>query len=195
MQRPRLAAQNPALDPNLYVGFSHSSGILSRLIWWIGGRQGKYIDLATHAFFYYTDEHYGPVCLGAEGNGVIVQSLANFIKEHTILALYRPKGNLPLLWADDLASKLDEHYNLGGLVGMSFVEIMRRLHHSVRNPTSNRKEVFCSELTIAVIREHYDLLAGRDANTIPPQEERFALYTHPSFNNCPIPAPGTSIYF
>lgn len=151
------------LNPNLYVGFSCSDGLLARAILWFTGGN------VNHAFLAWEDAHLGWVVLGANENGVTLDTLDNFKKGRSIVHTYRPINGT--LWSglEKLRADLNVRYNIGGLAGMSIVELARRFHQSIPNPGNNRKELFCSEFAIEVIRAaHYSILTNYIASTVDP---------------------------
>lgn len=138
----------------------------------------------NHAFLAWQDPHLGWVVLGANANGITLDTWSNFSAKRYVPALFRPKDGLPTLWTglEKLRNDLNAKYNYGGLLGMSVVEIAHHFHHDMRNPWSRDWELFCSQFATEVIRgSGYQLLAKQYANTIDPHEAMHVLASAPMF--------------
>lgn len=153
------------MNSNLYVGFSSSAGLLGRVIRYLTGGS------VNHAFLLWEDAHLGWVVLGANENGITLDTLTNFRATRTIEATVRPI--VGTLWngLTALRNDLNEKYNLSGLVGMSVVEIARAFGREPHaNPLSNRSELFCSQFAVEVIRAAgITLLPQTPSSVVDPQ--------------------------
>ncbi len=160
-------ATEPIFDNELYAGFSSSSGPLQSLIRVFTN------GVTNHSFLTWQDAHLGWLVIGANQNGVTVDTWTNFTKSRKIQAIFKPvRGSL---WdgLEKLKDELNEKYDIGALVGMSIVEIADRwFHTSVRNPLDfDSREVFCSEFQTQVIRAAgFEFLPNQWANTVSPQD-------------------------
>jgi len=179
-------------DPHLYVSYSAGRDWLSRCIQIATGRR------VNHSFFIWQDEHLGWVTLGANANGVTLETWQNFAKTREVIAMFRPRDGMPSLWIglDALKNEIDERYDYLGLGGMMWVEIQRARGKNVDNPGSKisewfdpkHKKTFCSQLQAAVIRRTgYQLLGGRLARTIDPGEEMHFIAGDGDFAQFPPP--------
>ncbi len=139
---------------DLLIGFSKVSESASPLVRAISDLIMLFTDgPVSHAFLLWRDPHMGCVCLGANPNGVTLDVLEDFERDRVIVKVARPvKGSLwPGLEA--LRNDLNERYNIGGVIGMSVVEIARRVFHDrvTANPLSRTGELFCSQFVLEVI--------------------------------------------
>lgn len=171
----------------LYLGFSSSKGFLARLIDLFTGAG---IGGVSHAFLLWNDEHLGWLTLGANDNGLTVVAWDNFVQNHTVAGIFRPRTGFPSLWdgLEVLKSKLNEQYNYPGLVGMSIVEVAAFFHKNVHNPLSVGDKEFCSEFSTEVVRAAgFPILADRLADSISPAEEMRAIDRDSRFVEEPPP--------
>ena len=133
-------------DSPLYLGFSRSTGgFFSRALGWAirkftGG-------LVNHAFFLYRSEVAGCwMTLGANANGLSNLPLDDFLKDRAIVDLWLPRIGTFKTGIQALHDKIGIGYDFSGLIGMSGVEILRRL--GVTHPVNwidDHHALFCSE--------------------------------------------------
>ena len=165
-------------NPNLFVGFSQGTGFIAWAIQLFTGRG------VNHAFLCWQDEHLGWVVLGANENGVTLDTWEQFTRTRTVPALFRPKDGMPTLWAGlvSLRNKLNEKYSLSGLVGMGVVELARAYGHEIPNPFAKDGHTFCSQFCADVVRRAgYPVLGNLVSTSIDPHEMMHAIATDPYF--------------
>jgi hypothetical protein len=170
-------------DPPLYLGFSAGTGFF-------GGVLGGLIRAFTggdvnHAFFVFWSPDFGAwLTVGANGNGVTIMTVPEFLKTRVIKNLLAPTSSWSL-WTGLRAhvKDLNRHYNYSGLFGMANVEIVKKLTGRPGiNLLNDRGDVFCSEWCAEVIRaslpgsQGYALafMAGYKADQIDPTSLRDA---------------------
>ena len=123
------------------VGFSTSSGLVSRLVRWVTRSK------ASHSW----------ICLEVYGLSVIVHASLGGVRmlprdrfEHgnTIVGEYRVKPDVSE-GVNHTLSFLGEKYDYLGLFGFLKVELWKRwFHKKVRNPWASAKSLVCSELIV-----------------------------------------------
>lgn len=179
-----MAAEAAVGDPNLYVGFSMTRSMLG---WLIRAFTGGNVN---HAFLAWQDANLGWVVLGANDNGLTMDAIANFQKTRTIAGLFRPKNST--LWSglEALKQNLNVKYNFSGLVGMTGVELARKLlHWNAPNLLDDKERLFCSEFTVDVLRASgYPVLTKQQAATVDPAELMAALIIRTDFERTDVPA-------
>lgn len=175
------------MDNDLYVGFSEGSGWLPKLIRiFTGGR-------VNHAFLCWDDMHLGWVVLGANANGVTLDTWGNFTKSRMVAAIFKPANPAFSLWHGLMALKNDINakYDAVGLVGMGAVEIARRFFNRNVSNLLDREakgKVFCSMFTTMVIRKAgIRLLPDQNADTVDPQELMHELVRRSDFVQGSLP--------
>lgn len=165
-------------DPALYCAFSTSSGWLSRGIRWF--TRGK----VSHAFFlFYSPEWACWLAVGANANGITIETLAQFLKRgNTVVYAFQPLT--VNLW-DGLrkhVSDLNKSYNYTGLFGMAFVELSQLvLKRSAANRLSNKAELFCSEWMDMVLGDTFppgNWYSHQNADTVAPEALSKVLLEH-----------------
>lgn len=175
------------MDPNLYVGFSEGQGWLPKLIRVFAG------GAVNHAFLAWQDLHLGWVVLGANVNGVTLDTWSNFVKTRRVPAIFRAANPAQSLWLGlgALRNDINARYDTRALVGMGLVEIARRVFDSkIANPfDDNRTEVFCSEFATMVIRgSGFKFLPDYAPDTIDPQQMMHELARRSDFVQGPLPS-------
>jgi hypothetical protein len=137
----------------IFIAFSAGEGN------WFDRNLGRLIRFFTggdsnHAFIIYWDEIWSNwLVVGANSNGLTVDSLEVFKKSHIITHIFRAI-------AFDLGEGLHKHvddlntrYNYTGLLGMSFVKIHEKVSKKVgKNPTDAENRLFCSEWVNQIIK-------------------------------------------
>ena len=171
-------------DPNLYVGFSQGEGWESVLIQLFTARG------VNHAFLMWEDAHLGWLVLGANQNGVTTDSWDNFKKTRRVPALFKPATGVSFWYGlAKLRDKLNEKYDLKGLLGMSVVEVARAHSRYIGNPLANAHATFCSQFCVDVMRAAgYEVLGTQPSNTIDPHELMHWMSQCPEFVQRSVPA-------
>jgi hypothetical protein len=174
----------------LLLGFSRGVSFGERLKsatirWFTGGT-------VSHAFLLYNDSHLGWLTIGANSNGVTYQPLEQFKRARLIVKLFEPVEETMSLWTGlaRMRDFIDAGFNLSGLIGMSMVEIATHWLHQTapRNWLSDPHRVFCSQMCVTILRHSgFDLLPGRDPDTIDPSTLMAAVIADPHFREAPIP--------
>jgi hypothetical protein len=173
------------VDTSLYVGFSRGSGLLPRLILYF--TKGS----VNHAFLTWRDEHLGWVVLGANGNGVTLDTWANFTKTRTVPAVYKPATGSLWFGLETLRNDINAKYNIPALVGMSVVEIASHVFkQNIDNPLDvDYHDMFCSEFAVMVIRASgFTLFQRQPADTVDPQSLMTELSSRKDFMAGTVPA-------
>ena len=124
---------------NVRIGYSTTGSILSRLIRFCTG------GMVSHAFAVFYDPAFDcDMVLEADWNGVVVKTLAKAKRERNIVAILKPPHPIDA-GLKAAADWLDEQYDYGGLVGMLFVMLWRRLGRRMHNPLHSSHALFCSD--------------------------------------------------
>jgi hypothetical protein len=157
-------------DRNIvYVAFSGGTGWLQRLIKWFSRSD------VNHAFLVLWDADFGGwVQLGADTGGWI-QSPAEDRLKLPVCRLYAPPPGVDLrVGLKGLRTVLGAGYDVGGLVGMSWVMLMRRFGRKVKNPLQRSSKWFCSEIVdVVCARSGWEL--ALDEHAIDPGAEEKAV--------------------
>ncbi len=172
------------MDTGLYVGFSSRGGLLPRLIRIFTG------GAVNHAFLCWEDSTLGWVVLGANTNGVTLDTWSNFTATRKVPAIFKPVNGTLRTGLRALKESINAKYSTAGLVGMSVVEIARHLFNQrVANPLDVRGELFCSQFATMVIRASgYEFLPEWAADTIDPQEMMHELARRADFIQGVVPS-------
>ena len=135
------------------VGFSHTRGFwlfLSKVIMWATRRP------YSHVFFLLegAEGFRGQPCVfEASGSSVHLVPWSTYQAKNVVVKLVDPPRPLDR-GLDAAFLKLGESFDDAGLVGMSWVLLMRRwLHHNVPNPLRSQSEMWCSELAAFVFQQ------------------------------------------
>jgi hypothetical protein len=156
----------------VYVAFSGGTGWLQRIIKWFSRSD------VNHAFLVLWDEDFGGwVQLGADEGGWI-QSPAETRLTLPVCRLYAPPPGIDLrVGLRDLRSVLGAGYDTGGLFGMAWVLLWKRLGRKVKNPLQDGRKWFCSEIVdVVCARSGWEL--GLDEHAIDPGAEEKAVKAH-----------------
>jgi hypothetical protein len=156
----------------VYAAVSGGTGWLQRLIKW-----GSKSDV-NHAFFVLYDQDFGGwVQLGADEGGW-VQSPAETRLKLPVCRLYAAPPGIDLrVGLAAMRSVLGAKYDIGGLVGMAWVVLMRRVGRKVKNPLQRGNKWFCNEIADVVCeRSGWDL--GLDEHSTTPGDWEKALRSH-----------------
>ena len=108
-----------------------------------------------HAFFIYKEDNSDRwMTLGALFSGVEIIPLREFRQKREVVAVYAPKGwSLEDGFKQIALAKVGEKYDFAGIVGMVWVETLRRFKvDHPHNPFNPKDEVFCSYLVSEVIK-------------------------------------------
>jgi hypothetical protein len=152
-----VATDSPvALAPvefQIHIGFSTTSGTLSRLIRWFTNAP------ISHCFIVYKCGVFGgEMVLEASGSGFRVLAWRTFDRANKLVAVYRL--NLPADSLRDgmlyLAPRLGDAYDTIGLVGY----LLRMVFSLRRVPFKSRKKLVCSE-AVALYLQHSGVEVGR----------------------------------
>ena len=124
---------------NLRIAYSHGNSILPRLIRWFTRSD------VNHCLFL-VEEGGVELVIGADWNGLVVQTRANFEKRGVTIKYVPPLLENLDEHIPELLRMLDTPYDYTGLVGMIPVEIARFwFHKRIHNPLHSRAALFCSE--------------------------------------------------
>ena len=131
------------------IGFSRARGLpglLSRLICFISGSP------ASHAWILYYDQDFKmDMVMEASEFGFRLEPFRVFRQKNEIVEIYEPRypvdGGLAAA-----ADWLGAEYDFAGLLGMTVVELGRRLKKRWRNPFRGQKTQFCSEAVCRMLR-------------------------------------------
>jgi hypothetical protein len=146
-----------------HIGFSQGSSFIAKTI--MKFTESKY----SHSVIaYHSAEWDGWVALGADEGGWMLTPLEG---EH-LIDIYSIPQILPL---HNYRGWLGSSYDIGGLLGMSWVEVnFHLLHRQVHNPLNARRSWFCSEI-ITQILEDSGMKLGLVPGDTDPQMLRNAL--------------------
>ncbi len=145
----------------IHIGFSTTTGLLSRLIRWGTGAR------VSHCFIVYRCGVFGSdMVLEASGAGFRVMAWNKFDRANKLIAVYRL--NLP----DDhlragmvrLAARLGDAYDTMSLIGY----LLRSLFSLRRVPFNDRKKLVCSE-AVALYLQSVGVHVGR-ASVVTPRD-------------------------
>lgn len=157
----------------VYVAFSGGTGLLCWLIKKFTGSD------VNHAFLVYWDQEFGGwLQLGADAGGWM-ESPAEDRGGCTVVRLYAPPAGVDLkVGLKDLRVVLGAGYDVGGLVGMMWVLLMRKLGRQVQNPLQSNRRFFCSEIVdLVCARSGWELELG-PAGAVDPGQEEKAVVAH-----------------
>ena len=135
------------MTPDILIGFCKGTALLSRIIEWFE-RGGP-----SHAFaLWRSDRPWGGWCTtGSEWNGWTTE--AGEAMDQVVSLLWLPSYDLAVGMAKN-RSALNAGYDIGGLLGMSWVEVgWHWLKRRVRNPLESKRRWFCSEIMAKVCRD------------------------------------------
>ena len=144
----------------------------------------------NHAFLLWTDEHLGWVVLGANKNGVTLDTWKNFTKIRTVPAIFKPATGSLWLGLEKLRDDINAQYNTAALVGMSVVEIASHVFHkNISNPLDvDYHDVFCSEFATMVIRvSGFGVLPALAPDAVDPQTLMHELVRRTDFTQGIVP--------
>lgn len=131
----------------MYVGFSTSGSLVSRLIRWLTRSD------VSHAFLLIDDALFGqPMVMEAIDSGVSLVTLKTFRKTNQIVTVLQPPVTLESS-VRRAADWLGEHYAFEGLFGMLVVQAGWWLRRHWYNPIHQSKALFCSELVTFVAQD------------------------------------------
>jgi hypothetical protein len=137
----------------IHIGFSTTTGVLSRLIRWATGAP------VSHCFLVYHCGVFGSeMVLEASGAGFRVMAWNKFERSNKLIAVYRlhrPDGDLRG-GMTKLALRLGDAYDTLSLLGF----LLRKLFHLRRVPFNDRKKLVCSE-AIALYLQSVGVPVGR----------------------------------
>ena len=131
----------PALDPDLFpvhIGFSTTTGPLSRLIRWATGAR------VSHCFIVYRCGVFGgDMVLEASGSGFRVMAWNRFDRTNKLIAVYRLRRPDDALRGGlvRLGPRLGDAYDTLSLFGY----LLRSVFSLRRVPFNSRKKLVCSE--------------------------------------------------
>ena len=129
----------------VYVGFSTTDSIVSKIIRWFTKSE------VSHAFF--VIDLLGRAWVLESGfHGVTLSPAEKFTAKNTIKYL----AQVHELDEPDVATvmnDLGENYDFGGLFGSAFVVIGRWFKQKWRNPWADPKAMFCSEFVVKSLQE------------------------------------------
>jgi hypothetical protein len=128
----------PVAGLGVHIGFSTTSGWLSRMIRRITGSP------VSHSFVVYHSTAFGKdMVLEASGQGFRVMSWRRFDKENKLVAIYRLKVADPVAHEalGKLADRLGDAYDTLSLFGY----LLRKWFRLERVPFDSRKKLICSE--------------------------------------------------
>jgi hypothetical protein len=173
----------------ILVGFSYATGTLENRVltavirWFTGGP-------ATHTFLLVPSSVHGWTTLGANADGVGYIPLDQFIRTRRLVAAFSPRRESLWTGLGELSKDVGAPYNYGGLLGMAYVEAARRWFdlQVSRNPTSERRALFCSQFVAEVVRASGLSLGLHDdpASTLAPEELLNAMLGNPLWEMCPL---------
>lgn len=157
----------------IYVGFSTTNGLLSRIIRWATRAT------VSHTFLIVDDTTLGgPLVIEEAWCGCRVTTLERFQKSARVVDVLVPPVPLESAVREAVAM-LGQRYDWAGLVGMLFVLVGRYLGRKVRNPLRSAHAMFCSELNTRILQEAgYPGAEALDASATDPDDLRgFMLST------------------
>jgi hypothetical protein len=165
------------VDTNLYAGFSASKGVLPALIRLFSGTLATH-NAVNHMFLCWQDEHLGWMTLGANSNGVTPMTWKVFTSTRFVAALFRPSDPKHSLWAGltSMENAINAAYNYPAIVGIGLLGIANfvlcnRLKSEPNILDRNKREFFCDEFGIEVIRASgLKVLGGEAADKPTPQD-------------------------
>jgi hypothetical protein len=162
-------------DNAVLVGLSGSRGWIGRLIRFFQGGD------INHAFILRRDPVTGWMNLGADPGGWL-STPAEKARENKVVRLYLPPPGVDLnVGLAKLRYLLGEKYDVGGLVGMAWVLLLRKFGKKVANPLQSKRAVFCSEIVDMVLdRSGCDL--GLKDGAVDPRQLEEAILKHGGFS-------------
>ena len=107
---------------------------------------------ASHVWFLYADQDWGAdFVLEAHELGFRLLPFERFEKENQVVRVVTPSEDIDdgVKWA---AHWLGTAYDFSGLVGMAWVVLGRVFKRRWTNPLQNSRAMFCSEMTVEVLR-------------------------------------------
>lgn len=128
------------------IGFSTvRKNPISALIRWATGAKASHVWLLVRLFGVLT------VIEASEKGFIPSMSYARFAKKNDVVSVVVVEHDMHvgLSWA---AQHFGERYDAAGLFGMLWVMIGSWFHRRWRNPTDDRKALFCSEAIAEVLR-------------------------------------------
>jgi hypothetical protein len=137
----------------VHIGFSTTTGLLSRLIRAATGAP------VSHCFIVYPSEVFGgPMVLEASGAGFRMIAWRKFDRTNKLIAVYRVKQPEPVLRAGllALAPRLGDAYDSLSLIGY----LLRTVFSLRRVPWNSRKKLVCSE-AVALYLHRCGIEVGR----------------------------------
>jgi hypothetical protein len=132
------------VTPVVFIGFCKGKGVLSRIIEWASGGG------PSHAFLVYQSQELGWIAISAEARGLLVlpaEAMEN------VCGLYYFPGEAGVLLSGIQKNRqwLGAPYDIGGLLGMGWVEVCWHwIKRRVKNPLDSKSAWFCSEFTAKV---------------------------------------------
>jgi len=134
---------------DVQVGFSSSDGFIGRAIEWFTRGGPSHVIMP----FQLPDRSSRDV-FEATWPKIIIRP---FVPGETNSGLYRPPPGVDMDSALKVVARacLADHYDLGGLVGMIPVEMLRRVAVYIANPVQSKHQEFCSclaDMTMRVAR-------------------------------------------
>jgi hypothetical protein len=156
----------------VYAAVSGGPGWLQRLIKW-----GSKSDV-NHAFFVLYDEDFGGwMQVGADAEGWRETDAAPRLKLPVCRLYAAPAGIDLRVGLKTMRETLGAKYDIGGLVGMAWVILMRRFGRKVKNPLQRGNKWFCNEIADVVCEKSgWDL--GLDEHSTTPGDWEKALKSH-----------------
>ena len=128
----------------IYIGFSSTNTILSRLIRWVTG------GVVSHTFLVF--EMYGrPWLLEAEWDGIVVTPMEKFKAHNNIVKIF-PVASLTDKDISLAMDMLGEAYDYTGVFGIIITKFGDIFKKKWRNPLNNTKALFCSEMVTKVLQ-------------------------------------------
>lgn len=145
------------------VGFSHANGFwsfLSRTIMWFTQRPYSHCWLLLDG----EDGFRGKaVVMEASIEGYRIVPFEGYGVGKTIIKIVTPPMPFKREAVDDAVFRLGAKYNTLGLIGDSWVIMMRRwFHKKVRNPLAVAGAMYCSEAVATIMKESGNYPAARD---------------------------------
>lgn len=124
----------------------------------------------SHVVFVYADADFGmDMVMEAHELGFRLITLEHFARHNNVVRIVEPRASLNpgLRWA---ATWLGTSYDFGGLLGMAWVLLMRKLGRRARNPLQSSRAMFCSEIAVRALQESGCAWARElTASTVSPQ--------------------------
>jgi hypothetical protein len=178
----QLALYRPLNDDKraIYVGFSTTNKIVSRVIRWF------LRSTASHAWISFYDETLAiRFVLQAEAWGLELRPWCRWLKQNRLVALFavhptsleRVRQNLV-----QQSNRIGTEYDFTNAIRVGLARFIRRVFRiTVSTPIATPHKVFCSEIVYDLIRTQLDELHQTNPETIDPEYLKQCVEASPHF--------------